>query len=350
MGVVIEREGNGYLLRGQFFKQENQLTKGGFYEKELEIREDGVYVELKEGDLNLVNYRDEIHSKEVGWKSPLVELISSFMIVVYLIKKGVIYEPYRTPLNFIHNKNTMRVQVIGRKERELEEVDSDFLEWVMNMIAFIISEEKVEVFEEFDLLDYARELSDEKMKMLSGYLDNRNLEELFEYTIEESVRSVLDDYLTIGKTPLNNKPSIQALLVRMEREERERKKEEELIKKKEEELKKKKEIEDKKKKGRISQQEEKSKKGLFGGIFSKREDEESRQNKENKKEYSAKQKLLREDDLDKYRKDLGIKEDKGEIKVKNKFHVVDLIYNLIGIGVFTGALYIAYQFYIWLVG
>lgn len=345
MGVQILKVEGGYLLKGDILKNikhREVLFTGGFYEKELEETKAGVYAEMEKDDLILVDYRDKIHNKEEGSKKELVELITSFMTIIYLVKRGVIYEPFRSPMNFVHNEKTLRLQVMGRKGSELAKVDEDFLEWVLKMIAFMISEKPVDTFEEYELIDYARDLDQDKRKLLAGYLKNNDLEGLFEYTIEESLRDILDDYLPIKRVPKDNKPSIVEIKEKMEEKERERiariEEEQRRIERQKEELARLKRAEELRK-------EKESLKAKVKGLFT-RSKEKERIRKE--REFSERQRLLREDDVDRYREDLGLSEGKRPKNYAVRTVIMETILDLVSIGFLVGAIYLAYVFVTWL--
>lgn len=343
MGIEYVEVENGYLLKGEALrdvKHREVLYTGGFYEKQLEDTKLGVYAEMFEGDLSLTNYRDKVHSKEKGSKNDLVGLISSFMTVVYLVKRGVLYEPFRSPKNFVHSDTSLRLQVMGRKGTELSVVDDDFLEWVIKMIAFIISEEPVETFEELEVIDYARGLDKDKGKMLSGYLGNKDLDSLFEYTIEESLRDVLDDYVTIGRVPKDDRPSIDELMVRIGIEERERVEREAVENKKREVLRRKQEL-------AVKAEKEGTIKSKLKGIFGKKEKVKVNRVKE---DYTVEQKVLRKDDLDGYRKEMGVREEKKHKNYAARIVIMETLSDLLSVGFLAGAVYVAYMFYLWLVG
>lgn len=347
MGVQFLKVEGGYLLRGDILKDikhREVLFTGGFYEKELEETKAGVYAEMGEEDLILVDYRDKIHSIEEGSKKELVELISSFMTIVYLVKRGVIYEPFRSPMNFVHNKETLRLQVMGRKGTELPEVDEAFLEWVLKMIAFIISEKSVDTFEEYEIMDYARDLEHDKKKLLEGYLKNNDLEELFEYTIEESLRGILDDYLEINRVPKDMKPSIVGIKERMKEKEQLRvaeieEEQRKIEKQREERLKLVRAEELRKEQQKLSNRVKR--------LFHKNKGK-GRVRKEG--EFSERQRLLREDDVDRYREDLGLSKGKKPKNYAARTIIMETMLDLVSVGFLAGALYVAYMFVTWLMG
>ena len=198
-----------------------------------------------------------------------------------------IFDLERELLPFLHNPKDL--------ERKYDaETCTIFYKSVAELIGQTYIEKPVETFEEYELIDYARDLDQDKRKLLAGYLKNNDLEGLFEYTIEESLRDILDDYLPIKRVPKDNKPSIVEIKEKMEEKERERiariEEEQRRIERQKEELARLKRAEELRK-------EKESPKAKVKGLFT-RSTEKERRRKE--REFSERQRLLREDDVDRY--------------------------------------------------
>lgn len=330
MEIEYRLTGNTLEITGMDLTQwrhKNSVYLGSFYVKEITEQQGKITVEFVSGDTTLVNYRDSIHEMHVGWKTPLVELLSSFMKVAYLISRGVVYQPFEDPENFIYNKTSHRIQMAGRYDTTLNYIDEEFLDWVMEVIGFLISKETTEEFGYLTHQEYYNNMDADHKELYKGYLQQRDFESLIEYTLEPSVIEVLDDYTPISRIPINNKPTIRAVLEKSVGDKEKMLKEEAL------------------KKESLHQQESELTDANDEDIDY---DEQLKKRKQLKKSNKTKKRKRRgrDDKINEYRKQLGIPEDKEERTYKRKgANVIPMIFSLL---LLAFSIWIAWSFFTWL--
>lgn len=314
------------------WRHKNSVYLGSFYVKELREDKGAMLADRVAGDKLFINYRDSIHEKAIGWKTPLVELVTSFMKVAYLVSRGVIYQPFEDPDNFLYNVNKHRLQVVGRYDTTLKYVDETYLDWVMEFIGFTISSERPDQFGYLTHQEYYNNMDKDHKELYKGYLQCKDLQELITYTLEPSVIEVLEEYVPINRLPIDNKPTIREVLEKSVDEK------EKLLKEEQEEL---------------AKQQAEHQKRIMLEQESKIATELPTKHKPKKvkkpvksKGYSNKSKLYNQDKLDAYREQLGIPEDKHETNKKRRGS--EVLPTVASIAFLIFAVGLAWKFYMWL--
>lgn len=316
------------------YRHKKLIFLGSFYVKDLREDRGAMVADYVEGDVPLTRYRDTIHSMHVGWKTPLVELVASFMKVAYLVSRGVIYQPFEEPENFIYNKGKHRVQVVGRHDTTLRYLDEPFLDWVMEMVGFLISSEDSIDFGYLTHQEYYTNMDTEHKDLYQGYLEQKDFQAIVEYTLEPSVIEVLDQFTPLSHIPIDNNPLVREVLAKSIDEKEAYLKEEQ---EKQEAEQRKVNVEQK--------QEEDTHQGYMNTGKSEREIRKGLKDKKNR--YTNRQRLMKQDKIDKYREDLGIPEDKPlTLRKRRGENVIPTIASLLFL---IFAIWLAYTFYMWLI-
>ena len=310
------------------WRHKNSVYLGSFYVKELSEDKGKLYATIEAGDKTFVNYRDSIHGKRVGWKTPLVDLVSSFMKVAYLVSRGVIYQPLEDPENFIYNVNKQRLQVVGRYDSTIRYIDGDFLDWVLEVIGFTISQERPNQFGYLTHKEYYDNMDEEHQELYKGYLECKDFQSLVEYTLEPSVIGVLKEYVPITRLPIDNKPTIREVLERSVEE-------------------KQKQLEEERERRSTVEDLEVGNTGDMG------EDVDLDRKKSTKpkkirqtKEYSKEDRMMQQDKIDEYRRDLGIPEDRDDDYPRKRSSGV--VSTLLSLAFLAFTIWLAWEFYTWL--
>lgn len=345
MDIIYNKTDNHLEIRGMdlsVFKHKNSVYLGSLYAKEIREESGSMVVAYHEEDRYLLEYRDSIHAMKVGWKTPLVDLVSSFLKVAYLVSRGVMYKPFEDPDNFIYNVNGQRLQMAGRYDKTLDYLDDEYLDWVLEVIGFIISKERPTKFGYISHYDYMDNMDAEHRELYLGYLKRKDFEDLILYALEPSVVQALDDYLPIGREPINTNPTIRGIIER-ELEERE-----ELLREQEEREERKRLELEKRQALKKQAQQKPNRFGLLKGnsVNDKPKAKKQASNKANANRYRNKELLLQHDKIDEYRNQLGIPMDKKEGVRERKGS--QLLPTLLSIICLALAIYVAYMFYTWL--
>lgn len=315
------------------YRHKKLVYLGSFYVKDLREDSGAMVADYVEGDRPLTRYRDSIHDMHVGWKTPLVELVASFMKVAYLVSRGIIYQPFEEPENFIYNMNKHRVQVVGRQDNTLRYLDEPFLDWVMEMIGFLISEEDTIDFGYLTHQEYYDNMDNEHKDLYQGYLEQKDFQALVEYTLEPSVIEVLDQFTPLSRIPIDNNPLVKEVLAKSIDEKEAYLKEEQ--EKHEAEQQK---VEIEKQQNEVSEQQ-----GYLDTGKSKREIRNEL--KSRKKSYTSKKRVMQQDKIDRYREELGIPEDKPlESRKRRGENFIPTIASLLFLAF---SIWLAYTFFTW---
>lgn len=309
------------------YRHKNSVFMGSFYAKELYENNGNMVIDLEDGDKSLIEYRDSIHGMHVGWKKPLVELVASFMKVAYTVSRGVIYQPFEDPENFIYNERKHRLQIVGRLDTTLGYIDEDFLDWVLECIGFIISEEDSSEFGYLTHQEYFANMDKDRKELYRGYLEQKDFHSLVKYTLETSVIEALDQYREISRPPIDNHPLVRDVLAKSVDEKEAHLEEQAQLEKEQQE----------------ETAEEETEEEL---VVTEKKSREKFKRKKREKRYNNTQKVLQQDKIDEYRNQLGIPEDKNEYDKTRKG--VNLLPNLLSILFLIFAIWLAYTFFMWL--
>lgn len=303
------------------WRHKNSVYYGSFYAKELQEVDNKLVTYWELGDRPFLEYRDKIHSKQVGWKTQVVDLVSSFMKVAYLVSRGVIYQPFEDPENYIYNTTKHRLRVVGRYDSTITHVDENFLDWVLEMVGFIISKERPNQFGYLTHQEYYDRMDSEHQKLYEGYLKCEDFSGLVEYTLESSVLDVLKEYVPITKLPIDNRPKVKDVLESSVSEKKQ------VLEKEKEEL------------GMRDLH-----KGSTGSVNTSINQKRVMKGNQPKKVKSKK--VSGDKRFDAMRERLGVPEDRRKVEVKRKGSGVLPL--MLSTGFLAGVVWLAWAFYLWI--
>lgn len=169
---------------------------------QLELKENGlgnIYANLIDRqDLMLVSVRDSLNElDEATWITRINNLLAGFISNIYLVTKGVIFEPYMHPNNFIYSPAVSRILTFYRKDSHLKVISQEFYEEVYKMIAFLLSKAPVEQYHEMSIVDIEDYMELHQYMLFMKLLDEASIDNLVKYFLSDTDIDRLGSYLTI---------------------------------------------------------------------------------------------------------------------------------------------------------
>lgn len=169
---------------------------------QLELKENGlgnIYANvIDRQDLMLADVRDTLNTlDEATWATRINNLLAGYISNIYLVTKGVIFEPYLHPNNFIYSPAVSRILTFYRKDSHLKVISQGFYEDVYKMIAFLLSKAPVAEYNNMDIVDIEDYMELHQYLLFMKLLEEASIDNLVKYFLSDTDRDRLDSYLTI---------------------------------------------------------------------------------------------------------------------------------------------------------
>lgn len=169
---------------------------------QLELKENGlgnIYANLIDRqDLMLVSVRDSLNElDESTWITRINNLLAGFISNIYLVTKGVIFEPHMHPNNFVYSPAVSRILTFYRKDSHLKVISQEFYEEVYKMVAFLLSKAPVEHYNEMSIVDIEDYMELHQYMLFMKLLEEESIDNLVKYFLSDTDIDRLGSYLTI---------------------------------------------------------------------------------------------------------------------------------------------------------
>lgn len=169
---------------------------------QMELKENGlgnIYANLIDRqDLMLVDVRDNLNELEESiWITRINNLLGGLISNIYLVTKGVIFEPYIHPNNFVYSPAVSRILTFYRKDNSLKVVSQSFYEEIYKLIAFLLSKAPVDEYDTMSIVEIEDYMELHQYMLFVKLLDEGSIDKLAKYFLSDTDIDRLDSYLTI---------------------------------------------------------------------------------------------------------------------------------------------------------
>lgn len=169
---------------------------------QLELKENGlgnIYANvIDRQDLMLVDVRDSLNNlDEATWTTRINNLLAGYISNIYLVTKGIIFEPYIHPNNFIYSPAVSRILTFYRKDSHLKVISQDFYDSVYKMMAFLLSKAPVSDYNNMEIVDIEDYMELHQYLLFTKLLEEASISNLVKYFLSDTDIDRLDSYLTI---------------------------------------------------------------------------------------------------------------------------------------------------------